>query len=76
MREHTEVMPAPLRAGRQAAREALQHAVEQESDTGFETAAAARERRTTALPPLFRNMQGIRAGIVFSEIIAPPVALR
>lgn len=76
MREQMEVTPTQMRAGRQAAREALQQAVEQESDTGFETAAAARDRRAMALPPLFRNMQGIRAGIVFSEIIGPPVSLR
>lgn len=76
MREQMEVTPAAMRAGRQAARDALQHAVEQDSDTGFETTAAAGQRRAMALPPLFRNMQGIRAGIVFSEIIGPPVSLR
>jgi len=76
MREQMQVTPTQMRAGRQAAREALQQAVEQESDTGFETAAAARERRAMALPPLFRNMEGIRAGIIFSEIIGPPLSFR
>ena len=76
MRQQMEVTPVQMRAGRQAAREALQQAVEQESDTGFETTAAAGERHAKALPSLFRTMQGIRAGIIFSEIIGPPVSLR
>ena len=76
MREQMQVTPTQMRAGRQAAREALQQAVEQESDTGFETAAAAHQRRAMALPPLFRNMEGIRAGIIFSEIIGPPLSFR
>lgn len=63
-------------AGRDAARRALQQAVEQETDTGFASAANARESRAAGLPPLFRNMAGIRAGIIFSEIINKPVAFR
>lgn len=35
-----------------------------------------RQRRLAALPPLFRDTEGIRQGVVFSEIIGPPLALR
>jgi len=76
MRQQMQATPAQMRAGRQAAREALQQAMEQETETGFESSAAARERRAMALPPLFRNMEGIRAGIIFSEIFGPPLSFR
>jgi hypothetical protein len=39
-------------------------------------AAQARQRRLAALPPLLRDAEGIRQGIIFSEIIGPPLALR
>lgn len=74
--EQMHASPAQRRAGRQAAREKLQVAVEQETETGFETPAAMRKRRAAQLPPLFRSMEGIRAGIIFSEILSPPISLR
>lgn len=75
--EQMNATPAQRRAGRQAARERLRGAVEQEAqEETAEMPVVCGERRAVQLPPLFRNMEGIREGIIFSEIINPPLALR